>query len=244
LAKIERIKNNPMNVTLRCHPLLVDILPRPTLAKLSPPTWIKDMPSEVHSTTLGEPIRTLKHCPPILDAMALGILFPLSTDVHVTDSGFHWDWDPPQTPETLLTRSPLSLHLVEQAQGTPFDTAPRHVIKFNNFWTVELPRDTSMAFFHPINRPELPFQTLSGVVDCDLFSDGYVHFPALWTDHNFRGTLPAGTPIAQGIIINRAPLVITVEEQSPDQIARAADLQKKLGTERGVYRKHFRSKNR
>ena len=35
----------------------------------------------------------------------------------------------------------------------------------------------SILFTHPLNRDDLPFRTLSGIVDCDRFGAGLVHFP-------------------------------------------------------------------
>jgi len=35
---------------------------------------------------------------------------------------------------------------------------------------------------HPINRFDLPFRTLTRLVDCDRFHDIGIFFPALWTE--------------------------------------------------------------
>jgi len=47
-----------------------------------------------------------------------------------------------------------------------------------------------VLFTHPANRFDLPFTTLTGLVDCDLYHDNWVHFPAHWHDTNFSGVLP------------------------------------------------------
>ncbi len=229
-------------ITARCHPALEALLPKPTAARAALPDWLRAMPSEAPAETLnGDPVRTLKHCPPFLDALSLGLLIPLATDLHFDKGAVSWDWDPPALPDTLISRAPIALHLPEQATGAPYQLAVNSILKFLNFWTLEAPPGTSLLFTHPLNREELPFRTLSGVVDCDLFRDGYVHFPALWLDRNFTGTLPAGTPIAQVIPLPRsAPPELTVTTMTDAQITANRALQTDLATTPGTYRKRFR----
>ncbi|MDO6800076.1 hypothetical protein [Shimia thalassica] len=231
-------------ITARCHPKLAPLLPRPTVAGDALPEWLRQMPSEVTAETLrGVAVRTLKHCPPIIDALSGGVLIPLATDVHVCDGEMAWDWDPPVLDDALITRSPVGVHVPEQASGAPFTLQTNAVVKFMNFWTLEAPKGMSLLFTHPLNREELPFRTLSGIVDCDLFRDGYVHFPALWTAPDFQGTLAKGTPVAQVFAIPRAEQSLTVAEMDADAIARNREVQSALGAERGVYRKRFRHAN-
>lgn len=228
-------------ITLRCHPELRDILPEPIPAGRALPEWLRAMPSEVEAPTLGQDtIRTLKHCPPILDAMGLGVTIPLVTDLIFEHQKVTWDWDPPVLPQTLIPRSPIGLHVPEQIQGAPFEMAAGLVLKFMNFWTIEVPKGWSVLCAHPLNRPDLPFQTLSGVVDCDAFKDGYVHFPALWTDPDFSGVLPRGTPVAQIMAFPRTGQDMVVETLSDDQIMENKATKQAVSEKRGVYRKSYR----
>ena len=66
------------------------------------------------------------------------------------------------------------------------------MIKFHNLWSIEAPEGYSLLFTHPVNRFDLPFTTLSGLVDCDRYRDNWIHFPAHWHDLNFNGVLPNG----------------------------------------------------
>ena len=228
-------------ITARCHPLLDPLLPRPQPARAGLPGWLRDMPSEAPAPALQDaPVRTLKHCPPFLDAMSLGLLLPLATDLTVENGEVAWDWDMPALPDTLIPRAPVGLHLPQQATGAPFRVAASTILKFMNFWTLEVPEGWSLLFTHPLNREDLPFRTLSGVVDCDRFGDGYVHIPALWTDAAFTGTLPRGTPVAQIIPLPRALPGLQVETMTPEAIARNRDLPQELHETRGVYRKSHR----
>ena len=225
-------------LTARCHPALEPLLPTPQPASTALPRWLKEMPAEVESPTLGGmPVRTLKHCPPLIDAFSLGILLPLVTDLTVRGGELSWDWDPPSIPDQLLTRAPIGVHAPEQAAGAPLPLEDRFVIKFMNFWTIEAPEGWSVLFTHPLNRADLPFHTLSGVVQCDRFADGLVHFPALWTDPSFEGTLPAGTPVAQAIPIPREKLALKTGVFDDAKSGRVRATQEALQAEPGHYRK-------
>jgi hypothetical protein len=142
--------------------------------------------------------------------------------------------------DDLIARAPIGLHVREQARGTPFEIGANAFVKFMNFWTLSVPEGHSILFTHPLNRDDLPFRSLSGVVDCDTFADGYVHFPAIWTDGAFSGVLPKGTPVAQALAIPRAAQGLDLGVMSREDIARSRTLQASLGEERGVYRRKFR----
>jgi len=228
-------------IRARCHPGLAALLPEPVPAAGALPDWLKSMPSEVTAPTLGgASVRTLKHCPPIIDALSTGVLIPLATDITVAGDEMSWDWDPPILDDALISRAPLGLHVPEQVTGAPLRLATNVVVKFMNFWTLQVPEGWSLLFTHPLNREDLPFRTLSGVVDCDRFGDGYVHFPALWTDPAFEGVLPRGTPVAQVIAIPRKAQGLQIGQMTEEEIDRNRAVQRDLAGERGVYRRKFR----
>lgn len=229
-----------MKITARCHPALEPLLPRPVLAADALPDWFRAMPASVPSPALGgETVRTLKHCPPLIDALSLGLLVPLATDLTVERGEVAWDWDPPVLTDADITRAPVGVHVAEQATGAPFEDPGRLILKFTNFWTFEAPEGVSLLFTHPLNRPELPFRTLSGVVDSDLFRDGYVHFPALLQD-GFEGTIPRGTPVAQIIALPGRQLSLATSAMDEEEIARNRATQRALAQETGTYRKLYR----
>ena len=221
-------------------------MPRPVLANTARPAWLKDMPAEAPSAVLaGQNVRTVKQCPPFIDAMQEGILFPLACDVTVKDGDLSWDWDLPRQESGRTTRSPIGVHVPEQASGLPgVPTAleGQLFIKFNNFWTIEMPQGWSLLFTHPANRLDLPFRTLTGQVDCDAWSDGFVHFPALWTEPGFEGVVPAGTPVAQAYPVQRTALDLAFEPMDEVALARHQEVQDQLQADPGLYRKAFRGK--
>lgn len=211
----------------------------PVRSKQALPDWLRTMPSTVQASSVNLEVRTLKQCPPVIDAMSLGVTVFLSTDIRVDDDGFHWDWNFPILPDTLLPRAPLSVHVPEQVQAVPaFDD--HCVLKFHNWWTFETEPGYSLYCKHPSNRLDLPFHTLEGLVDSDRFKDGLIHFPARWVDDAFKGILPRGTPIAQLFPIKRAPMALVIDQQSDDHIQTTRQVQNALSREVGVYRKQFR----
>jgi hypothetical protein len=229
-----------MQVTFRCPPELLEILPRPVPAKDGLPAWLRSMPGEMPVAELGGKIRTLKHCPPLLDAMRVGFLMPLAADVRVERGAFSWDWDPPPTALGRTTRSPLSFHHAEQAEGSPLHDPEQVFVKFNSFWTIALEPGWSLLAMHPANRRELPFETLTGLVDADLY-DGLIHFPARWRDPGFEGVLPRGTPVAQCIPVWREALELAFAPLAGEAAERFAEIKDALAAEPGVYRKRYRA---
>jgi hypothetical protein len=117
-------------------------------------------------------------------------------------------------------------------------------VKFHNFWTIEAPEGYSVLFTHPVNRRDLPFTSLTGLVDCDRYIDNHIHFPAHWHDKSFNGTLPKGTPVAQCIPVKRDSWTATVEALTDDATTRIRDLALAVSTGTGVYRRDFRASKR
>ncbi|MEJ8571028.1 hypothetical protein [Microbaculum marinum] len=236
------IEASHMRLTFRCLPGFEEILPKPAPARAGLPEWLKAMPGSAASETLGgAQVRTLKHCPPLIDALSAGVLMPLAADVTVAGGTLSWDWEAPRVPGLRHTRSPIGLHVPEQAAGTPFAVADtQFVVKFTNFWALEVPDGWSVLFTHPLNREDLPFRTLSGVVDCDRFKDGFVHFPALWTDPGFEGVLPAGTPVAQAIPVRREAIEIVTSTMDETHLDAHREIEDGLSDDPGLYRKAFR----
>ena len=70
-----------MRMIFRCDPALSDHLPRPVPARGMLPDWLRAMPAKAHSDIHGRDIRTVKQCPPFIDAMAYGVTILLPCDV-------------------------------------------------------------------------------------------------------------------------------------------------------------------
>ncbi len=228
-------------ITFRCQPELDPILPRPIPAVLGLPEWFKAMPGSSFSGVFQAEQMTVKKCPPFIDAMTCGFLIPLVTDLRVESGTFSWEFD---LPATSWSRSPLDFHDNAQVEGTPFFEEDHFIIKFNNFWTIETPPGYSLLITHPINRCDLPFITLTGLVDADLYKDNFINFPAQWCDQSFAGVLPKGTPVAQCIPVKREVWSARFETIQGDAVERVQETAAAVANEPGVYRRRFRASKR
>lgn len=232
----------PLTVRLRCDPALEAHLPPPLPARQTLPAWLKAMPMQAHSDMHDAAVRTVKQCPPFLDAMRTGFVMPLACEVRYAGGAFTWDWDLPDPSVADHPRAPINFHAAAQVAGAPFGDS--NLLKFVGFWTVELPPGWSLLVTHPLNRDDLPFRTLSGLVDVDAFHQVGLLFPARWLDPDTDRVLPRGTPVAQCIPVLRESMTLDVGPmQRPEQEAFARVGAAVLATA-GVYRKQYRAQDR
>ena len=230
-----------MTLTFRCPAELEGLLPPPVPAAQAIPNWFKDMPAQAFNDVNACVSDTVKRCPPFIDAMTSGFLLGLICDVRVENGEFTWDNDLPPGGAVNFARSPIGFHDASQVIGTPLFDADRFMIKFHNLWTIEAPQGYALLFTHPANRFDLPFTTLSGMVDCDRYTDNWIHFPAHWHDMNFSGVLAKGTPIAQCIPVKRDVWTLRTASFTPDETQRVHDLSSAIYRETGIYRRQFRA---
>ena len=227
-------------LTFRCPRELEGLIPPPMPAAQGLPEWLKAMPGQAFNPLDQADDDTVKRCPPFVDAMTTGFLIPLVCDVRVEAGEFSWDCDlPAGGPE--FARSPIGFHDPSQAQGAPFAEPDRFLIKFHNLWTIEAPEGYALLITHPLNRLDLPFTTLTGLVDCDRYHDVWIHFPAVWRDTGVSGVLPKGTPVAQVIPVKRETWTARAAAFTEADDARAHALMADIGREKGVYRRRFRA---
>lgn len=232
-----------MKITFRCDPALIDVLPRPVPAKAALPDWLRRMAPRAASAVHQRSIRTVKQCPPFVDAMAHGfMMLLLPCDVAVEAGQFSWNWPLPALATHGHPRAPLSFHVPEQIAGSPLAHGARSAIKFNSFWTIELDAGWSLMAVHPINRDDLPFRLITGLVDADRFNDVGINFPATWIDEGFSGTLPRATPIAQCYPVPRETPTLVCEPMSEARVLGYDALATQIMSGPGVYRKGYRSK--
>mgnify|MGYP000269913842 CR=1 FL=1 len=153
----------------------------------------KTLNPENHIGTDGAIVST-KLCPPYFDAMTAGYMYCLEDDLYVDldDDGkpiLHWNG-----PVMLIDKRPT----VDLAISNEFH--PIHYGWRMN-WYYETPPGYSILLTHPMNRMDLPFQTLSGVIESDIW--GLPVFTAFFLKRNFRGVIPKGTPLFQMIPFKR-----------------------------------------
>jgi hypothetical protein len=228
-----------MTLTFRCPSELEGVAPPPVPAASGLPDWLRTMPQQAYSAMAAGDDDTVKRCPPFVDAMTAGFLIPLLCDVQVEDGEFTWESELPAI--AGVPRSPIGLHDPGQVAGAPLFDDDRFLIKFNNVWTIQAPEGWSVLFTHPVNRFDLPFTTLTGLVDCDRYRDSWIHFPAHWHDMNFSGVLPKGTPVAQCVPVKRESWVAHTAPLTADETQQVHELTTAINRESGFYRRQFRA---
>lgn len=168
---------------------------KPNLEILKPAPASKFVP-EWFRTMLGvkDGIETVKKCVPFLDSLTVGYTIPLTADVV-------WDNDK----KKFLSQANIEInsdHYITQSDNIPipteFDSQPH---KWLNSWYIKTPKGYSTMFIHPLNRPDLPFYSFTGIVDTDKHPV-IVNFPFVLRK-DFSGVIPAGTPIIQAIPFKR-----------------------------------------
>jgi len=168
--------------------------PQPYPAIRNVPDWFKDMPAETWVASHGKVLLTVKRCPPFVDALTGGYIIPLADDVHFTlhEDGVNFS----STSELVRT------HPREQL---PKELAGRVIVKFLNPWIIKTPPGSSCLFVQPLNRFNLPFQILSGIIETDTYYQG-VNFPAICLMRpGSRVEMKKGTPLVQVFPFTREP---------------------------------------
>jgi hypothetical protein len=139
----------------------------------------------------GEGAKTLKMCVPFLDTLTTGYTVELWQDVQVKiDSSnepvMFWAGEP-DAAERRPINSIGDMPIPNGYSPEPF------AWKFP--FAIKTPKGYSVLMSHPLNRYDLPFLTLSGIVDSDtLLNSGNLPF---FIKEGFEGIIPKGTPIVQ-----------------------------------------------
>jgi len=179
--------------------------PKPASASL--PHWYREAPlhldgdkeTGLSATTNAVSNLTIKGCSPFLDALTTGYMFVLPFDVE-----FRRNAQGMTNVRWATNMNLIGGHAPEQAPGlpTPFNGSPT-ILKWSPGWRVSTPAGYSSIFTHPFNRADLPFQTMTGVVDTDTYSLGVdIPFQLLNINRDIF-ILEKGTPICQVIPFKR-----------------------------------------
>jgi len=196
---------------------IIKQLPAPLPAKKFIPEWYKQIPSFSNSNiqygSNGGIVKSAKNCIPFLDSLMSGYIVQLAVDVVVTDYEGSKDnkllkWNHPDfEPVGLRGKEP------NESLPTPAGHTGQHFVwkTFNIFRT---PSGYSSIVTHPFNRFDLPFTTLSGIIDTDsVIQEGNLPF---YIKRDFTGVIEAGTPIYQVIPFKRESWTLRENEDLGD----------------------------
>jgi len=168
------------------------------------PEWYRKSSSKIVGTNSElstiNPIvtnATYKGCTPFFDAITAGYMVYLTADIEVIKQENNLPYIMWRTQRKIITE-----HSLDQWRGLPCPEGySPFVYKWHNQFNIKLPKDYSLLFLSPINRFDLPFLSITGIVDCDTYT-GTVHFP-FFIKNSFTGIIEKGTPIVQIIPIKR-----------------------------------------
>lgn len=176
----------------------------PVPSKKTIPGWFKKIPLKIFQdmeviTPQGTTNLTAKSCPAVIDTITAGYTITLGADVifvNPEEYGHRVIWD--------VSWPVVSSHLEEQItqELVPYGFEARP-LKWERIegWAIETPPGYSLLYFHPFYRNDLPFVTLPGIVDSDVYNTP-TNLP-FFIKKDFYGIVEKGTPIAQIIPIKR-----------------------------------------
>lgn len=177
----------------------------PTPGKFNIPDWYKNIKKGNFDNL------NIKNCKPFLDSLVTGYLIKNPVDQEI-----NFNTPDPRIDNKLNTwvninrlvhTHPLAdlvnvnkgneIHNLNQVGGStcPFAVTNKmfEIYKLMNPWIIEVPKDYSVLYTPPLNRPDDRFEILSGIVDGN--HPVHVNFPCVFKK---EGTwlLEKGTPIA------------------------------------------------
>lgn len=182
---------------------ILDISDAPVPSKSLMPEWYKNIPT--HQTKipafvegLGNLNTTFKQCMPFFDSYTFGYLMTLPCDVVVEKNfdGSSVNVYSHEYFDVVASRGPTNKHAMPIPDGY-------YQVEFvwQTHWEAQTPKGYSSFYTHPINRPDLPFYTISGVMDTDNWYLTGNH--PFFIKKGFEGIIPLGTPIISIIPFKR-----------------------------------------
>ena len=181
---------------------------KPVPAARTIPEWYREMPRTTDGkqpmvSEDGKRVNlTIKSCSPFLDSITSGYVLTLPCDVQIIkkeDGEILFNW-------LVDVEEVVSGHLPEQVPANFAPTSSLEPLKWKAGWKVVTPKGYSTLFTHPLNRHDLPFYTLSGVVETDRYNL-QTEFPFVFHDKFLQidepMVLKRGIPIVQAIPFKR-----------------------------------------
>jgi hypothetical protein len=191
----------------------LDPQPKPATALL--PKWFKETPKYDSvfggTTSVLDFVKnrngdaayhmTFKMCQPFLDSMTSGYTLLLPATVIVTQM-----LQPDGTTKPRLDWN-VGYDIADVQNNLVASRFPRPVgysedlFRWINNWKIKTPAGYSSLIIHPSYRNDLPFHTLTGLVDTDKHINPVI-LP-FFIKEGYEGEIPVGTPIAQVIPFRR-----------------------------------------
>jgi hypothetical protein len=174
---------------------------KPIPAKKCIPDWFKKIPKyENNEYKILESNRantTMKACMPFMDTFLTGYIQNTWTEIYIdstSDDGIHFSYS--SGPKIVDTRG-------SQQHYPSIKNFSKHEMVWQQPWIPQIPKGYSMIYTHPFNRYDLPFLSLSGIIDNDHYYMETAANHPFYVQKDFKGIIPLGTPMFQMIPIKR-----------------------------------------
>jgi len=174
-------------------------IPNIVSSKKNIPDWYKKIPAfNANNIQFNGrmTVKSAKNCIPFFDGMTIGYQMCTWTDIYCYQQNgepvFRWQ----EGPDIVESRDAKN----NKEIPIPMGCSP-HYFVWKNIYGFKAPKGYSLLITHPSNRYDLPFITLTGVVDADtVMPSGNIPF---FIKNDFEGIIPIGTPIMQIIPFKR-----------------------------------------
>jgi hypothetical protein len=160
------------------------------------PSWYKMVPSDSSPSPVQPITKTIKNCMPFLDSFTTGYIIETNQDFRVTqvDGSPMFQWN-------ITSKDTL---YIQKREHQPIP-APTGYHQDHFVWSLshifKTPKDYSLLLTHPLNRTDLPFLSMSAIIDANQGIGGG-NYP-FFLKQGFEGIIPTGTPIIQVIPIKQ-----------------------------------------
>jgi hypothetical protein len=175
------------------------VVPYPKPAKSYIPEWyksIKTLYGEGPKFSGGSVInKNVRSCLPFFDAISSGYIQETWCDIHVSLNDNNFEYHFSSGPEILGHREKQDIKISNMFYKKEF------IWKVP--WVPKTSKNYSILYIHPLNRIDLPFFSLSGIVDSDKYFHADQGNLPFYFQKNFEGVIPKGTPMYQIIPIKR-----------------------------------------
>ena len=176
-----------------------DVVMFPKPAKNFIPDWYKDIKA-------GKDLFNVKKCIPFLDSMSNGYVQTTWCDINIINEADKL---------RIIFDSKVPLFKYREKFDMPIDDFFYNIeFIWQRPWSTILPKGYSALIVHPLNRIDLPFFTLSGIVDLDKSIHAQIGNIPFYIKKGFTGIIPAGTPMFQILPIKREDWKSETQEYS------------------------------
>lgn len=171
-------------------------IPQP--AKKFVPDWYRDSRILGKENIRDPRIKNFKNCLPFADSFITGYILSTPCDIIIEKVE---NKDP-----NIIMSSPIELFNSRKKESTGLMQIPEDCYNVNYIYNhpmhISLPKGYSALITHPLNRYDLPWVALSGIVDMDKEPMRPGQYP-IFIKKNAEGLIPKGTPILQIIPFKR-----------------------------------------